>query len=93
MTVGGATAGQEGRATAALTLSILAIVLPFVAVALISFAENILALGLAITAIVLASGALRNSALSGGGRTRSHWAIGISIVVIILWIIAFTQGV
>jgi hypothetical protein len=92
-TVGGATAGQEGRATAALTLSILAIVLPFVAVALIPVAGNILALGLAITAIVLARGALRTSALSGSGRTRSRWAVGISIVVIIIWVIAFTQGV
>jgi hypothetical protein len=64
-----------------------------VAVALIPFAGNILALGLAITAIVLARGALQTSALSGSGRTRSRWAVGISIVVIILWIIAFTQGV
>jgi hypothetical protein len=81
------------KKTAALTLSILAIVLPFVAVALIPVAGNILALGLAITAIVLARGALRTSALSGSGRTRSRWAVGISIVVIIIWVIAFTQGV
>jgi hypothetical protein len=91
--VGGATAGQEGRATAALTLSILAIIAPFVAVALIAFAGNILAIALAITAIVLARGALQTPALSGSGRTRSRWAVGISIVVIIIWVIAFTQGV
>lgn len=87
-----ASASEEGRATVALTLSIVGIVIPY----LISLAShglgNAAAFILAVVALIFAGRALSVSALSHGSRVRAGWAISLSVLVIVIWVIALTQG-
>lgn len=87
-----ASSSEEGRATVALTFGVLAAILPIVIVQATHYVGNILAFILAMVALIFAGRALSVSALSRGSRARAGWAIVIAVVVIVVWIIAFTQG-
>ncbi|HEY7849043.1 MAG TPA: hypothetical protein VIC27_03205, partial [Ktedonobacterales bacterium] len=92
--VGGPSPREERRASVALTVGALAIVAPIVLlVAHVALVGNVVAFLLGAVTFVLAARALNVPGLSRGACLRARWSIALSVIVILCWIIALTQGV
>jgi hypothetical protein len=92
--VGGPSRREERRASVALTVGVLAIVAPIVLlVAHVALVGTIAAFLLGAATIVLAARALSVPGVSRGAGLRARWSIALSVIVILCWIIALTQGV
>ena len=91
----GATVALERQAAWALTVSLLAIVLPFVVATMlaVAYAGNVAGLVMAGIAVGMARGPLGDKGLSPASRRRAKWAIGISVVIALACLILFTLGV